>query len=180
MTTIMTELKLHEAVRKNDVEQLNTLLSDITFDKNEEDENGVTALIEACIIGNEDIVKLLLDAGCPAQPAPGFSHSPLRGATVCGQAHLIPILLKAGADPNALSDGHRTALMGACFLRAGVPAENSMLCVKALLEDERVNPTIQNSFGESALDLARARGYEESITLIEKSLKSTGEQLKER
>jgi len=168
-----TELKLHQAVKKTDIQQINTFLSVnsiSSIDINEEDENGVTALIEACIIGNESIVKLLLDAGCPAQPAKGFRHSPLRGTTVCGQAHLIPLLLKFGADPNALSDGGRTPLMAACFLRKGVPDEKSALCVKALLEDSRVDPTIVNSFGETALELAILRGYDESIALVKKAL----------
>ena len=68
------------------------------------------------------MVELFLSSGCPAQPSRGFRHSPLRGATITGNAHLIPILLKAGADPNALSAGNRTPLMGACFLRKGAQA----------------------------------------------------------
>lgn len=142
-----------------------------TLDINEEDGNGVTALIEACILGDEELVTILLAAGCPAQPPDGFRHSPLRGATVCGHAHLIPLLLGAGADPNALSDGGRTPLMGACFLRGGVDVSRSAECVRALLEDGRTDPTVRNSFGESALDLARARGYGQSIELVEEALR---------
>lgn len=111
------ELPLHEAVRNDDIPTVKRLLSSSPLiDKNAEDDNGITPLIEACISGNIEIVQLLLDAGCPAQPAAGFRHSPLRGATVCGNAHLIPLLLQAGADPNAVSDGNRTPLMGACYL----------------------------------------------------------------
>ena len=164
------ELPLHEAVRSDDISKVKHLLS-TSIDKNAEDDNGVTPLIEACISGNIEIVQLLLNAGCPAQPAPGFRHSPLRGATVCGNAHLIPLLLEAGADPNALSDGNRTPLMGACFLRKGVDEGKSVLCVKALLADERVDPTVRNSFGESALDLATSRGYTESVELVERAEK---------
>ncbi len=169
----MDELPLHEAVKQNDVAKVKEILESkdkTTIDINAEDDNGVTALIEACISGNEEIVKILLGAGCPAQPAPGFKHSPLRGATVCGQNHLIPILLQNGADPNALSDGARTPLMGACFLRKGVDPERSALCVEELLNDERTDPTLVNSYGESALDLAKIRNYEDSIALIEGAL----------
>lgn len=161
---------LHQAVRSNDIERIKFLLSEAgkrNLDINAEDSNGITALIEACIHGNEEIVTLLLNAGCPAQPAPGFRHSPLRGSAICGNFHLIPILLQAGADPNALSEGNRTALMGACFLRDGVPEEKSVQCVKALLEDSRTDPTIKNSFGETALDLAKARGYKDTVRLLE-------------
>ena len=172
VTYINTQVQ--SAVKSNDITALKAciLMSKQVeeIDLNGEDEDGKTGLIEACIAGSEEMVQLLLNAGCPAQPPKGFKHSPLRGATVCGHAHLIPILLKAGADPNALSDGNRTPLMGACFLRAGVDESQSLMCVKALLEDERTDPTIRNSFGESALDLARSRGYSESIALVEKAL----------
>ena len=87
-----------------------------------------------------------------------------------GHAHLIPLLLEAGADPNALSDGNRTPLMGACFLRSGVDVSNSVHCVRALLDDDRTDPTLRNSFNESALDLAKMRGYTESVELVEKAL----------
>lgn len=140
------------------------------FHLNGEDEDGITGLTQACIEGNTEMVQLLLDAGCPAQPPPGFHHTPLRGATVCGHAHLIPLLLEAGADPNALSDGNRTPLMGACFLRSSVDVSKSVQCVRALLDDERTDPTIRNSFNESALDLAKIRGYTESVELVEKAL----------
>mmetsp|Transcript_1930 Transcript_1930/g.2350 ORF Transcript_1930/g.2350 Transcript_1930/m.2350 type:complete len:173 (+) Transcript_1930:140-658(+) len=167
----MDTLCLHNAVKQRDVEKLKELLATNAIDINAEDDLGVTALIEACIIGDEEIVMLLLEAGCPAQPPAGFRHSPLRGTTVCGQAHLIPILLKYGADPNALSEGNRTPLMGACFLRKDIPPERSMMCVKELLNDERTDPTVSNSFGETALDLAKVRGYNESQFLVEEALK---------
>ena len=172
VTFINTQVQ--SAVKSNDIIALKACIlmseeMDI-IDLNGEDEDGKTGLIEACIAGSEEMVQLLLNAGCPAQPPEGFKHSPLRGATVCGHAHLIPLLLRAGAEPNALSDGNRTPLMGACFLRTGVKESQSALCVKALLEDERTDPTIRNNFGESALDLARGRDYSESIALVEKAL----------
>ena len=93
-------------------------------------------------------------------------------ACIAGNEEMVTLLLEAGADPNALSDGNRTPLMGACFLRKGVDESKSALCVKALLSDERTDPTIRNSFGESALDLAKIRGYNESIALVEKALEA--------
>ena len=167
----MDDLPLHHAVKQNDIEKVKDILGSNTIDIHAEDDNGITPLIEACITGNEKIVNILLKAGCPAQPPHGFKHSPLRGATVCGHHHLIPILLQHGANPNALSDGNRTPLMGACFLRKGVPAEKSVLCVSELLKDERTDVKVLNSFGESALDLAQVRGYTESIVLLEEALK---------
>jgi hypothetical protein len=60
--------------------------------------------------------------------------------------------------------------MGACFLRSGVDVSKSVQCVRALLDDEHTDPTLRNSFNESALDLAKMRGYTESVELVEKAL----------
>ena len=165
-------LLLREAVKQNDIEIIKAILQkeESKTDINQEDDNGITPLIEACIEGNAAIVELFLHAGCPAQPNDGFRHTPLRGAVVCGHYHLIPMLLQHGADPNALSEGNRTPLMGACYLRKGVPVEHSVQCVEELLKDERTDPTLVNNFGESALDLAKIRGYNESSALVEKAL----------
>jgi ankyrin repeat protein len=167
---------LHEAVKAGDEVRIKDLIvkaNETGLNINEEDRNSFSALIEACVTGNERIVRLLLKAGCPAQPPPDSRHNPLRGACVAGQAHILPILIDAGADVNAFSDGRRTPLMGACFLRPNVPEYKSALCTKALLQDPRIDPTIRNSFGETAMDLARIRGYEESIAMIEKSLRKS-------
>merc|ERR1711957_1043517 len=167
------KIPLHDAVIRNDVANITSILSHVPathIDINAEDEEGITALIESCIRGNEPIVVLLLENGCPAQPAAGFRHSPLCRASVCGHAHLIPLLLKFGADPNSLSDGNRTPLMGACFLRKGVDAGRSVACVRALLDDERTDPTVSDLGAETALDLAKVRGYKESIFLLQQAL----------
>jgi len=174
----MSTYPIHEAAKEGNLEQIRSLCSDVNnkFDPNQEDENGITPLIEACLVGHLPTVKALIEEyNCPAQPTKPFRHAPLRGACVAGQSILISYLLEKGADPNALSEGSRTPLMGACFLRKTVNGgENhtkiSLDCVKSLLEDDRTDPTIKNSFGESALDLAKARGYNKSIELLEASL----------
>lgn len=177
MAETNNSLPLHQAAKSGNIEQLRSILSsNKSIDPNQEDENGVTALIEACLNGHKDIAQILIEeAECPAQPLPPFRHTPLRGATVCGQYDVIPFLLAAGADPNSLSDGNRTPLMGACFLRNTVNdgknhEEISAKCVKAMLDDPRTDPTIANSFGETALDLAKIRGYVESVKLLEDAL----------
>eukprot|EP00555_Chaetoceros_dichaeta_P010162 CAMPEP_0198265540 /NCGR_PEP_ID=MMETSP1447-20131203/23105_1 /TAXON_ID=420782 /ORGANISM="Chaetoceros dichaeta, Strain CCMP1751" /LENGTH=178 /DNA_ID=CAMNT_0043955081 /DNA_START=33 /DNA_END=569 /DNA_ORIENTATION=+ len=168
---------LHEAVKAGDIATVRTIIAEKSINANEETENGITALIEACIAGNAEIANLLLDqARCPAQPTPPFKHTPLRGASVSGRYEMIPLLLKAGADPNAKSDGNRTPLMGACFLRENVNdgddhEEISALCVRALLDDSRTDVLMKNDFNETALDLAKSREYEESVRLLEAAIK---------
>uniref|UniRef100_A0A6U3QWY1 Uncharacterized protein n=1 Tax=Ditylum brightwellii TaxID=49249 RepID=A0A6U3QWY1_9STRA len=177
----MTELPLHAAVLANDEAVVRSILSAKSVDSNLEDANGVTALIEACIAGYDNLVEILISEGnCPAHPPGEFRHSPIRGAAVAGRASTMKLLLGHGADPNALSDGNRTALMGACFLRQTVEGDHAAIsveCVKVLLEDKRTDPTVANSFGETALDLAKIRGYDESAKLVEEAVKKwKGEQ----
>ncbi|KAL7465319.1 hypothetical protein ACHAXS_005642 [Conticribra weissflogii] len=166
---------LHRAALANDLSTIQQLVTQESIDPNLEDANGITALIEASIAGHDEIVRYLItEAKCPANPPTGSRHTPIRGAAVAGRASTIKLLLELGADPNALSEGHRTALMGACFLRPSVEGDHEHIskeCVEILLADERTDPTIANSFGETALDLARVRGYEESARLVEEAVK---------
>ena len=178
---VSSDLPLHAAVLANDASAVRKTLEERKVDPNLEDDNGVTALIEACIAGYNDLVEILITEGkCPAHPPGEFRHSPIRGSAVAGQASTMKLLLELGADPNALSDGNRTALMGACFLRKTVEGDHSSIsaeCVKVLLDDDRTDPTISNSFGETALDLAKIRGYAESVGLVEAAVKKFNEKI---
>ena len=62
-----------------------------------------TALCNATMAGNSDIVRLLLEAGAdPSQPEPGLAPrgSALIGAASRGDEELVRLLLAHGADPN--------------------------------------------------------------------------------
>lgn len=165
-----TELKplpLFDAIRAQNIDKVKYLIEKEGKDVNEEDEKGITPLIEATLSGNESLVKLIMEAGAPAQPPPGFRHTPLRAACLTGNVNLIDLLLKEGADPNAKSEGDRTPLMGACFLRPGYNADLSLPAVQAMLKDERTDVTIPNTFGETALSLCKERGYDDSVKALE-------------
>lgn len=59
---------------------------------------------------------------------------------------------------NAQSEGGRTPLMGACYLRPQYDESSdridlSYLAVKIMLADARTDPYIRNDFDESAMDL---------------------------
>jgi len=177
---------LFEAVKSDDIELVRKLLNDgentdnnnnnnggkvVYYNVNAEDPKGLTPLIEATLIGNVDLVKLLLLHGAKAQPLPGFRHTPLRAACLTGNTELITLLIEQGADPNAKSEGGRTPLMGACYLRPQYDEspdriEISYEVVRVMLEDTRVDPTIRNDFNESAMDLCKQRGYTKSMGIL--------------
>lgn len=145
------------------------------YNVNSEDPKGLTPLIEATLLGNRDMVELLLVQGARAQPATGFRHTALRAACLTANPELIQLLLSKGADPNAQSDGGRTPLMGACYLRPNFDSrpnkvELSFVAVNLMLGDTRTDPLIKNEFGESALDLCRQRSYNKSVDLLQQRI----------
>ena len=64
--------QVQSAVKSKDIKLVKACISMakqiVHFDLNGEDEDGITGLTQACIEGNTEMVQLLLDAGCPAQP----------------------------------------------------------------------------------------------------------------
>lgn len=188
-----SNLPLFEAVRSGSTEAVLALLEPDTqmnpdaplfvYDPNAEDERGMTPLIEATLLNHTDIVLLLLRHGANAQPAPGFRHTALRAAALTANVSLMWTLLGKGADPNAASEGGRTPLMGACYLRPEYDQRKdrerlSYAAVKFLLTEVNTDPTIRNEAGESALDLCKERKYKKAIKLLEHEVKQREEALK--
>lgn len=141
------------------------------YNVNAEDPKGITPLIEATLLGSTELVQLLLAHGARAQPLPGFRHTALRAACLTANVELIQLLLQKGADPNAKSEGGRTPLMGACYLRPQFDEREDRIdlsnqAVKVMIEDSRTDASIKNDFGESAMDLCRQRGYRKSLVLL--------------
>jgi len=155
---------LFEAVKSDDIELVRKLLNDgentdnnnnnnggkvVYYNVNAEDPKGLTPLIEATLIGNVDLVKLLLLHGAKAQPLPGFRHTPLRAACLTGNTELITLLIEQGADPNAKTDidskgrGNRTA--------AGMAKFGNHASTLKIIEDAMNNGELHLSVSKNEL-----------------------------
>ena len=134
---------------QGDAETAKALLSK-GADINLRSPEGWSPLIMAAKEGHVELLGELLAAGATPNP-PDVSHTPIRGAAIFGRLACVEALLKANADPNALSAGAKTALMGA--------AMNGHADVAKLLLANAAKPELKNEFGETAEALATAKGH---------------------
>ena len=97
---------LHEASEKGNLKEVKFLIS-IGADVNGTRLCGGRPLISAIIGHNNDVVKLLLDAGADPNNA---VFTPLRWAVFEGNIEVIKMLLDSGADPNKGDDNSKQSM----------------------------------------------------------------------
>ena len=83
---------------------------------NAKDPQGWTALMKGLYNhemnrGFPEVVQTLIDAGAEIETQIGYGIRPLMLAAGYGEAGVVDVLLKAGADVRATNEGGRTALM---------------------------------------------------------------------
>jgi ankyrin repeat protein len=120
---------------------------------------GDTALLMACLNGNAVVIQSLLDAGGELNPKQGWT--PLQYAAFAGHAGAVQLLLKRGAEKDAVAPNGYTPLM--------LAARNGKLeAAKALLyADPDVN--FRTAGGDTALRIARKRDMAELVELLKRS-----------
>ena len=119
---------LHVACHEGNIDVVKRLLQS-NADVNNPRDSGQTCLFIACYHGNLPLVKLLLQY----KPNVNTQPSPLVVACQRGEYQIVKLLLKAGADPNMISN-NVTPLVIAC--------QFSMLKIVSLLLKYKANPNI--------------------------------------
>ena len=109
--------KLIELIRANAyIEAIKANLWDHRHNKdyvNLVDEDGMTALMWACINGNIEVVKLLLENGADVNLVEKYSYNALICACFNGYTEIVKLLLEYNADVNMVNKWGMTALMWA-------------------------------------------------------------------
>lgn len=116
------------------------------------------ALRRAIVLGNESIVRLLLDAGAPANPVNLRIFPPLSEAALRGRMGIMKLLLARGADVDAIDVGTGgTWLVGYGY---AAPGEAKILL------NGHANPDAHDRKGTTALMHASADGLDASVKLL--------------
>ena len=123
------------------------------------------AVTIAAVADDEETLRTLLALGASA----GLTTSRYDGTALIAAAHLghdgvVRQLIKAGAPLDHVNNLHWTAVIEAVVLGDGGPRHQSTL--KALL-DAGASTKLADRSGRTPLELARARGYREMVTLLE-------------
>lgn len=90
---------LHVCAKLNHSAILAELLATgVAFNVNQKDAFGRTALLEACIKGGEEIVRMLLDANANVNIHNKYQNTPLHVAALNNHQNIVALLLERKAD----------------------------------------------------------------------------------
>jgi len=126
------------------------------------DDHGITPLMQAAMSGHVENVRILLDAGANVNAMNQFHVTPLLASVIRDNNEISKLLLARGADPLVRDFADGTTLMWAAFSERGNPEMVALLLAKG------VDPAVKNKMGDTALDMAKKRGYADVIDLLMK------------
>lgn len=114
--------------------------------------------------GDTEAVRALLDSGTDVNTLDRFGQSGLMRASMRGHADLVRLLIERGADLDIAAKYHLTALMLAVVNHH---EDIAIALIEADANLECEGSGAPGFAGLTALDLARARGLEATVTAIE-------------
>ena len=190
-------LSIHDAAEEGDLEEVMRLIQEDPEIVDEIDDNESTALHLACIDGHVEVVSYLLDQGANINTTDNVDATPLYYACYEGRLEVVELLLSRGADPTICDCGGWTPLIVASYeghvdvvrylvrnraVRATIDTQDNTGCtalwiasatnrtgvVKVLVE-VGANPMVADRYGRTPLDMAKNKGYDDCITILEVS-----------
>jgi ankyrin repeat protein len=126
--------------------------------------DGVTI---AAVADDEQTLGVLLDLGAsPRQVTSRYDGTALIAAAHLGHDGIVRQLIRAGAPLDHVNNLHWTAVIEAIVLGDGGPRHQATL--EALL-DAGASTTLTDRAGQPPLALARARGYDTMVRMLEEA-----------
>jgi ankyrin repeat protein len=157
---------LHVATFARQREAIRTLAK-AGADLNLLDHDRYDAVTIASVADDEETLRTLLSLGASArQVTSRYDGTALIAAAHLGHDGVVRQLIAAGAPLDHVNNLHWTAVIESIVLGNGGPRHQATL--KALIE-AGANLQLADRQGQTPLQLARARGYREMVTLLEKA-----------
>ncbi|XP_058715542.1 LOW QUALITY PROTEIN: protein phosphatase 1 regulatory subunit 12C [Poecile atricapillus] len=147
--------------------------------------DGISALHQACIDENMEVVQFLVESGADVNQADNEGWTPLHVAAACGCRHIAQYLLDHGADAAAVTsdlelplevaeDEALEELLRAELQRRGVDVtaakraeeERMLRDTRLWLDSGQLRDCPHPATGASALHVAAAKGYIEVMRLL--------------
>lgn len=155
------ELSIFEAAAIGKLDVVQKELEEYPEDLNENGRDGFTPLQLACYFGREEIVIYLLVQGADVN---AIAENPMQiqaihAAAANGNLTILRQLLEHGADANAHQQSGFTPLHTA--------ADSNNPDVAKLLIKFGADSTITSDSGQTPVDLAKTKGHEQMITILQ-------------
>ncbi len=146
---------LRPIIRKHD---LHTLEQRLKSGESPNEPKDHPPIVLAAVLGDYDSVRILLHFHANQNALDRLTGSALKGAAFSGNAKLVELLLKAGANPNGVDDNLETPLMAA----------DNAACAQILIRN-RCNIEAYNVDGMRALHAFCEKGLVDGVRLLLKS-----------
>ncbi|KAK3704037.1 hypothetical protein QZH41_017967 [Actinostola sp. cb2023] len=185
------QFMLLDAATRGDVDEVKAMLEN-GVDPNICNDDGLTALHQACIDGCEEIMDILLENGAHLDSIDRELWTPLHAATACGNDDIVEYLLDQGANIVAINaDGNMPIdlvdeddneelreILQAEMEEQGFTEsklnelkeleEQKMLSdvKRELTEDDALDLDRKNEQGATMVHIAAANGYEEALEFL--------------
>jgi len=99
-----------EFTETNDINIIKSLLKDNDININIQNQLGITALMNASMIGNTEIVKFLIDSGADIESTNIYNETPILFPIAYRHTEVVQLLLEAGASLNVKDQNGNTPL----------------------------------------------------------------------
>jgi ankyrin repeat protein len=152
----LLDIELIKVAASADMPRLRQLIKD-GAQVNAADAWGNTALLASARAGEVDSARWLLRSGANIEGR-GGDMTPLAAAALRGHTHMVQLLVRAGADVNAVGLNEQTPLMNAVKL-------NRLEAARALLKAGAYT-RVTDRVGDNLLVVAITENYPEMLSLL--------------
>ena len=103
-------MKLYDAIRSGDIDQMLLILEANPELANQVDPRGFTPLILATYLEHIRIAEVLIDSGADVNARDGAGNTALMGVCFKGHPEIVRMLISKGADTSIKNNNGETAL----------------------------------------------------------------------